>query len=153
MGGSMSGSSRTGRRERPMTPKRMIARLIMLASTGRWMLMRGRVMALPAFLVLRSGFGWREFHGRTRPDFLDAFDDDFFPRFQAAHDFHLAGLPQTQLDRLELSHAVRADRENHRAVSVEYLAQRDFGDHNRVLAHLHGEIEISEHARSEERRV
>ena len=37
-GGSMSGSSRTGRRCKPITPKSTMARLIIVASTGRRML-------------------------------------------------------------------------------------------------------------------
>src|ERR1051325_2375744 len=45
MGGSISGNSRTGRRNTLITPKRTSARLIMEASTGRLMLTRESVMS------------------------------------------------------------------------------------------------------------
>src|SRR6188768_3433824 len=44
MGGSMSGNSRTGSRDRLTTPKRMMARLIIQVRTGRRMLISERIM-------------------------------------------------------------------------------------------------------------
>ena len=43
-GGSMAGSSRTGSRDRPISPKRISARFIIVARTGRWMEARERNM-------------------------------------------------------------------------------------------------------------
>src|SRR6266511_2818755 len=89
-GGSMSGNSRTGRRDRPMTPKRMSARLIIVARMGRWMLILGRTIS-GRFQIRRRRLRRRKCHFRSRPDLLHALDDNFFPGLQAAYLFYLAG--------------------------------------------------------------
>src|SRR5438132_10672014 len=165
MGGSMSGSSRTGSRDRPITPKRMSARLIMVARTGRWMLMRGRIMVW--LFVIEAGIHWRsresarvgsgtgvrpgrlrrrEFDLGSSPDFLDALDYNRFSCFQAAHHLHLPGEAQTEPDRPGLHGAVRVHHENDRALAVQELAQGDFGNDDRVLPDVHRQIEVGKHA-------
>src|SRR5687767_15174074 len=80
MGGSISGSSRTGSRKTLITPKRTRARLIMVASTGRLILMRESVIS-PFTLRLR-GWGCNA-HWTAWYHFLDAFHDHFFSRLHS----------------------------------------------------------------------
>ncbi len=72
MGGSMSGNSRTGSRVRPITPKRIRARLIMEVSTGRLMLMVGRNMPFLTSLCRRVGCNLLKLHHARINDPNDA---------------------------------------------------------------------------------
>ena len=44
IGGSMSGNSRTGRRDSPINPKSTSTKFIIQARMGRWIEMRGRII-------------------------------------------------------------------------------------------------------------
>src|SRR6266508_4200121 len=118
IGGSMSGNSRTGRRDRPMTPKRMSARLIIVARMGRWMLILGRTIS-GRFQIRRRRLRRRKCHFRSRPDLLHARDDNFFPGLQAAYNFYLAGEAQPELDGPELDGVAHVHGEDDGPVAVQ----------------------------------
>src|SRR5262245_54238140 len=91
MGDSMSGYSRTGSRHSATRPSSRIARLITVASTGRWIEIS---LSFIALLLCRCGGGGTaarsarsdRHHDGTREELLVAGTHDHLPGCEAAHD-------------------------------------------------------------------
>src|SRR4051812_8912468 len=111
MGGSISGSSRTGRRLRPITPKRISARFIIVARTGRLMLALERNME--ELVEVRLGHFRRSSLDRNAwTELLPSFDHDLVPGTKSRKHLRLAGQAQSDLDGTHLGGVLVVNNEN-----------------------------------------
>src|SRR5687768_12284933 len=124
----MSGNSRTGRRCKPISPNKTSARLIIEASTGRWMVILGRIgdsrsqvcaVGLLAVQVRLRSLGWREFHLRAGPQLLRPFDNDKFSAAKPSSNFNFAARTQAGRHRFQLRGITGFDRVEARFVAAD----------------------------------
>src|SRR6185312_14028985 len=143
MGGSMSGSSRTGRRERPMRPKRTSTRFIIVARIGRWMETRESIMTGSRTYIRRGGLRWSQLHRGARSQFLSALHDHFLAVVQSLQNLRLAGKPMADLDGPHLGVVLVIHDEHSEIITVAH--QRGLRDDDSRVAQLEGQVEAGEH--------